>query len=723
MSDMNFHYLSGYEQLKKLRTALAILQCTRLLSTLQQEAESTVSHDQAKRVTYLTDLFSRIHREIFHDWKEQATVAHRPGVMVDPAKRKEFRKTIEKLVLYGNSNDYTALFDNNGFVIATENIAERLADFYYKMRDIRPFSYGNRLTLDFFMTALSNLPAFKAVYEQGVDFRRLEAGDAVALHDYRSHRETVIRAFEHALDPTRSRNLGNHPNGYGTWPENKKFVAGIPFLSHKTEDGTVCLVTVTGGLVPLDAIDESRFIPGRQFADFPLSLSENVIGYLPGTESLRTAGKTEIDGTPLGPKGEAPLFCLDINILTGLRSPSHADLLDLLKQCAGENASLFSLANNEALKNKLLSETDGDLRLNRTVEIAHERLSLIARKLDRCKDAIFQGKTPVSDPALFVCMGGAGAGKTAVEEIAKAQCGDNFVVTSLDEFRKESDLYTVLTAAHHHSDDYIFVEPFSNRLRDLVADHARENRINILFDGTGIPYRPRYAGIVECFRRAGFHTQLTAVDAFLVKPEGRETEMSRSTVIASVKDRFEKTGRALPWVITVDKHIRAPGSFLDTLEHQPLDKLSLFANDGEKDMHYLVTESFFCSDGEILALHEHQKSGSLKNYLTLLIQNRSDSVLKRLATSGNVDIEVLIKRNPGFLENNVAYQIYSSNIGHRVLAIYNTRRLTDFIEKRQLNPNASGEEGLLHKPVALAFHVDPQSKDPWITSLQSTSDF
>ncbi|MEQ1530796.1 MAG: zeta toxin family protein, partial [Methylococcales bacterium] len=87
-----------------------------------------------------------------------------------------------------------------------------------------------------------------------------------------------------------------------------------------------------------------------------------------------------------------------------------------------------------------------------------------------------------------MCMGGAGSGKTAVEELAAAQCGENYVTASLDEFRKISDLYQVLTAASHHSDDYVYVEPFANRLRSLVANHARENHYNILYDGTGIPY-------------------------------------------------------------------------------------------------------------------------------------------------------------------------------------------------------------------------------------------
>ncbi len=209
MNNNNKPNISGINQLKQLRTALAISQGMKLLSTLQQEAEGTVSHDQTKRVTYLTSLFSRIHREIFQDWKEQASVNHRPGTMPDPDKRKEFREAVGRLVLDGENNKETAIFDHNGFVFKTGNIAERLAHFYQKMRSIRPFGYGNRLTLDFFMIMLGNLPAIKSVYEQGIDFRRLDNCDAIALHDSNSNREEITLAFEHAMDPTRSKNLAN----------------------------------------------------------------------------------------------------------------------------------------------------------------------------------------------------------------------------------------------------------------------------------------------------------------------------------------------------------------------------------------------------------------------------------------------------------------------------------------------------------------------------------
>lgn len=712
---------SDFEHLTKLRTALAISQGIQLLSTLRKESEATVSHDQVKRVTYLTELFSRIHREIFHDWKKQATVDHRPGVMTDGKKRVQFRLTIEQLVLDSDENTDTAIFDNNGFIIYSDKIAEKLASFYLNMRQIRPFSYGNRITLDLFLTALGKLPAFKSIYEQGIDFRRLDATDTLALHDLDSDFKSITTAFEHALDPIRCKSLQNKPNDYGVWPENKVFISGVPFLSHTTEQGIVCLVLVNGGLVPLEAIKDKIFEAGKQFADNPVKASKHIIGYLPGTESLRSANKTDIDGISISPDETPPLFCLDINMLTSLRSPSHTELLELIKQCESDDKyAIFELANNIELKTKLLNAAKGDERLIRSVEIAYNRLSKISQKLDDALEAIFEGKKTATHPQLFMSMGGAGAGKTAVEEIAEACCGDNFVIASLDEFRKISDLYTVLTAANHHSDDYVYVEPFANRLRHMVAQHAKKERINILYDGTSIPYSPRYCNIVKQFKASGFQTQITAVDAFIVKPEGREDELLRSAVICSVKARYEQTGRALPWVVTVDKHIRAPQEFLAAVEDQNLEKISLFANDGEMNRHYLVAESFQFTEFDIQKLHDHQLSGTLANHLNSIIRSHDCSVLNKLAASTKTEIDLLIERNPDFSENNVAYQVYNSRFGNRVLIIYNTRRLVDFIEKRQLNPNASGESGLLHKPESLAFDIDPLAKEPWIKRLQGS---
>ena len=108
-------------------------------------------------------------------------------------------------------------------------------------------------------------------------------------------------------------------------------------------------------------------------------------------------------------------------------------------------------------------------------------------------------------------------------------------------------------------------------------------------------------------------------------------------------------------------------------------------------------------------------------HLKALPGNRDDSTLKKLAQGDGSKLDALINRNTAFAENNVAFQIYHSKNGNRVLVIYNVRRMVDFVEKRQLNPNASGPEGLLHKPEALAFHVDPYIQAPWMTRLQGSS--
>lgn len=720
MSHDPVRHISGHEQLRKLRIALAIAQGTKLLSELHYETEATVSHDQTKRVTYLTMLYSRIHRELFHHWRDQVTASHRPGTMVESQKRKLFRKAVARLVMDEDQNPDTAVFDNNGFVISSRDIDRRLADFYQELRMVRPFSYGNKITLDFFMTALGRLPAFNAVYEQGIDFRRLEAADALALHDSNSSLEQLLLAFRHALDPTRTKCLSNEVNGYGKWPENKRFLAGIPFLFHRTQEGRECLVLVNGGLVPLERINEAAFVAEQHFADYPFCAAADIIGYLPGTENLRMPGKTQIDGISVGEDGSAPLFCLDVNILTGLRAQSHTELIELLKETEGDRASLFDIVTVPGLRQKLLSSADDDQRLERSVEIAHQRLSRILKILDEAREAIFEDKIPSKNPVLYMCMGGAGSGKSRVEELATAQCGGNFVTASLDEFRKKSDLYQVLTAANHHSDDYVFVEPFANRLRDQVAGQALTARINLLYDGTAIPYNPRYSRIISQFTKAGFYTHITAVDAFIVKPKGREDELARSSIIDSVKNRFQSTRRALPWVVTVYKHIRSPEAFLNALEDECLDKLSLFANDGMQDQHYLVAENFSFSDDDLRTLYDHQKAGSLAAFSRSLIRNHRESALLALANGDSKKLDLLIDRNHGFTENNVAYLVYSSQSRHKVLVIYNTARMVDFLEKRQLNPNASGPDGLLHKPESLAFDVDPEAPDPAVISLQGT---
>ena len=133
---------------------------------------------------------------------------------------------------------------------------------------------------------------------------------------------------------------------------------------------------------------------------------------------------------------------------------------------------------------------------------------------------------------------------------------------------------------------------------------------------------------------------------------------------------------------------------------------------------HIVAESYALTDTEVKELQKHQLLGSLTDHLKAYIREHVDSHLKSIAIDRHTDLDVLIAQIPHFNETNVGYQIYQRKNYNRVLLIYCAKRMVDFMEKRQLNPNASGEVGLLHKPEALAFYVDPFAKDPWLTKLQ-----
>lgn len=683
-------------RLENLRTALALNRGMELLSQITRSAEQTVEHDETRRVGYLLDLYLRIHTEMFQDWKDQN--AARPGDIPSGASRDAVRQAVLQVLCGGNgaqAGTPAGLFDGNGYVIhhGREALAEVLTQFYETMRAIRPFGYGNELTLDFFMVALGKLPAFQEVYPQGIDLRRLDAEDIRALHAPGRHEE-VKTAFIHALDPARTPALKNDPNGYGIWEKHVAYVSGIPFLSHQ-KDGVAHLVTVNGGLVPLPAIREEleAFLKtDRLFAASPPIPHSRISGYLPGTESLRAAGKTDIDGIAVTDRA-APLFCLDAHILTGLRSPAHSTLLAMIEEAAGKGTPLFRLANNEEFRKELERRAAGDAHRLDILNVAHDRLSRITRKLNQAEAEIFMHKTPAEKPRLYISMGGAGAGKTAAGDMVRAECGTNFVEASLDEFRKRSDLYKVLTAANHHGDDYMVIEPFANSLREWVAATARHEKINVLYDGTGVTYQPRYADVVRNFKQAGFQTRVIGVDVPL--------EMA----VERVKTRFEASKRALPWIVVTGKHTRTPRSFVQAVEDTRLDKVALFANDGAPGQHFLVAESFVMRPDEVKAMKQAQRDGALHPYLASLITRREDSLLQTMAGHDAEKLKALLAKNPQFSEDNVSFTVYPGPEKSRVLAVYHTERYTELMKKGLMNPHASHVDGLRHTPATLPFYL------------------
>lgn len=739
---------------KRLEIALALNRGLEYLQEIQPKAASgTAQHDQARKSLTLLAEFQKIHAHLFQDTHGHPDDPSRAGHPGNSAANEALREALIGLTGANNGHGKTrSLFDANGLVPhEPKTVAEVLAQAYITMRKTPQFDYGNTLTTNLLFVAISRLPAFREVYPQGIDFRRLDAADVQAMHENPPALDALRTAFTHALDTARTRTLENPRDGFGKWGDNKEFIAAMPFLAADAEvNGKQirCLVTVEGGLVPLDEeVDgktpiraelQAHIRARKPVSSFPPLGASRCIGYLPGTEKLRT--QNMIDNIRIRPETRdannqiideraAPLFCLDVNMLTGLSPMYHEEFLNFLAQQKGKDYSPFNLNKKQPLQNLESTDTiefSDDAKqliaaapdqLKQVVKIACDRITCLTNLIDTKKDEMFKDRTPAAHgekPHLFMSMGGAGVGKTASQEIARSYCGNNFVEASMDKAREQSDLYNVMRAANHHGDDYIFIEPFASTFRQWVVAHAlnekQENgnkaRYNLLFDGTGIDYAGRYDKDMAKFKKAGFQTFVCAMDTMLTQAPGREEECplpARQRVLNRAK---EGEKRALPWIVVTGKHTRALRSFLQAVNDLNVDKAMLFCNDGGPGQHYLLAETFDKSAAETGALLKAQREERLAPLLAKEI-TAPGSITHRLSDGDRDSMAQRLQRIPQFSEGNVS--VLAQRIaGHdRVLAVTNTTRFVDFAEKGLFNAQASSPEALLHKPADLAFDVTP----------------
>jgi fido (protein-threonine AMPylation protein) len=711
-----------------LRQALAI---SRLMALQKKEADKT-SYD----VENLHVLFEKIHREAYSDERYNLLMPHPPGEINEPQKKAALRMILKSLVDPKNDK---ALFDENKFAIYHEpkQIAEILADLYYKVRELKPFSYGNDLTLDFFIQTLGNAKVFRRNYGE-IDLTRIRPERAEYLHDPTASRTKLTEAFKDALNPSRTPHLQNKKptkdHGYKPWKMQDEEIKEWRFLSvdvnnpkvilHEGVDSTKigkCLVRVDGGLVPLSEVKNEleRLITSRKpFADFPPVENNKIVGHLAGTEDL-SKNKDHIDGFAIT-KDAAPLFCLDANILSGLTKARHDAFMSLMRRvCKTDDPNIHKLndsgfindkGKNDAieLKNRLIEAAKGDYALQRSVEIATEHINRVTKELDQKKLLKFDGAVPVPEgqkPKLIMSMGGPGSAKSAAEDAMQIHCGKNYVRTSLDDFRDDSDLYHLLIAAGHHGDDYGAVEPFANALRTWVADEAAKKRYNLLYDGSGIEFAPRYRDkVIRPFRNLGYETEIV----------GAERDIN--VAVEAVIERAEKPdGRTLPWKTILEKHSQMPASFMSAAEEASVEKISLLATDDRKhfDKDYLIAESFVLNDNDLKELEQEQKKGvhtsNFKNYLEQhFIRENKDSFLAKIAgkeieRKGKAEtipsLNVLVSRIPEFTDENVSFRSYHvAKDVNRVLVIYDTKRFVKMMGKAAFNIEASDVRDI-EKPI------------------------
>ncbi len=732
---------------EELRTAMAINRLMQLSETLRIEAnKKTRGHYAALKVGYLEGLFHRIHREAFQDWKGAEAETTDDEKKAQAKKRIELREVIQN-TLFSKEKDGTptGLFDANGCVVrekegekGRQRLADILTNFYEQARDIEPYEYGNKITLDFFISSLNELPAFAEVYPEKIDFRRLDKQTLKKLEKKedgsRTNHEEIKAAFMMATDPSIIHPLMNVPKpaneeDYTVWDDKTIYIGGVPFLSHE-HNGQLCLVTINGGLAPLAVKGEDGqtlrerlekfFENDGLIANFRGITKNDIIDYLPeknreeDTPPLKN--KTSIDGIQITDDNQ-PLLCLDVNTITGLRQSSHDEFVSFMKKVLGEKAKLTDLNNKNPdqiseKKAALLAAANGDQRMKEIIEIAYNHININVKRMDGILDTMFEGKKASKNPKMYMSMGGSGSGKSSVEKVVDQQCREareDYIIASLDEFRNFSDLHRVLIAAEHHADDYALIDPFATELRKQATARAKELKINVLIDGSGIDYKGRNDEITKEFKDAEYQTQVIAVETYY------------PNAVSRVNQRFREQERAMPWVRVADKHMSFPISFLDAVQDKNLDKVSLICSD-DFNNNYIIAETFYKDTDGIIKLKDGRKTGLLATITGFLEDSASilnplkafEKAKKDEAAANNAEYDN--KHNfanviPNFEDENVSYIKYPSikndNKAKRVLAIYDAPRMVGFMEKGMMNPNTSSLDTstLYHAPNNMQFSM------------------
>jgi fido (protein-threonine AMPylation protein) len=366
----------------------------------------------------ISDVYASIHETLFGDWQGQAHL-HPEGYNSDIGgiRRGEVATMLHRLLHEGNHS----LILPSGFArtLQPEQLAGALAGFYHEMSRKKPFAYGNRVTLELFLTALLDQDIFKNVegYQGKIDFRRLTEEEKSALRDPNSTVEELTALFTKVTNPSLRPLLAvNDETGFPVWSRREVMLKGTLFLAHEKE-GEQYVVTANGGLVKQDVAERlyGEHLAGdgpdtpRLLADFHIP-KEHITGYLPETEHLRESGKAHIDGFKLREDGAVPLVCLEQDIITGLRQDqkSFEDLFNAVctQKFPGEESEIFRLAHNnhtkEGLFEALLQEAGDNKRLRRAVEVAYDHVSAVVDSMDAAKKKIFEGKSPTENPVFYM---------------------------------------------------------------------------------------------------------------------------------------------------------------------------------------------------------------------------------------------------------------------------------------------------------------------------------
>lgn len=442
-----------------------------------------------------------------------------------------------------------------------------------------------------------------------------------------------------------SASLAQHKVDFEPWyqfPSSYKIIAGLKFLAfedHVVMDNGLLMEATAAQIIIEKFLNAGHHLSKLYF------LSDTLESCLPGFEA-----NSSINCSPI---------CLDFDYLTMLNIKT--ELPEFKKQL------------------KLLGYNDyygiDPARFSNPLhQSAANRINSLEKEINNHLDSILAAATPVKTPLFFMSMGGVGSGKSKLEEFVKTLSNNNYVMFSVDNARTYSPVYKLLTACNNHDDDYIVMKEFAYMLFEKLSELALQKRINFFRDSSGIPYAGKNQNVLKSFKDSGFTTYcLVAASALYAASDRKDLS---DPVHERIIKRFESKGRAVPWPITLSKHINHPLAQSDAALDCNLDHLVIFDTMVPKGHTHTIAESQLIDQ---LAYERLINASNLTKELLDLnfLPFASDS-----CGSFNYD--------------NVSVHFMNVECGFkRILVIIDGQKFVDIIQKCLFNKTAKGYQELI----------------------------
>ncbi|MCE2993629.1 MAG: zeta toxin family protein [Candidatus Jidaibacter sp.] len=548
---------------------------------------------------------------------------------------------------------------SNGLLEADKDlkkIACAIAVFFKCFTEYRPFKKGNHFTARRFIIALSDHLLEVGIATGSIDFRTVDADlyNNLTLSDMS---EKLYEQLSVACSTDHSKEFIN--DEWPILPDASIEICGHKFLTY---DNTY-LVTQNGGLIEIDLamFALEKFLKrGGCPADFTVE-RDAISTYLFNNDNPLST----LDGMPFG--DEIPLVCLTVDYLTGLSLDKELPIL-------GEILETHSIS--------VLDLPDSNIKHPILTESVLKRISSLKSYIQIVIKRVFADAHPIKSgaPHFFLSMGGIGSGKSSLVKQANEIVKSNLVRLSMDTARATSKLYDFYIECGHHSDDYKSLALYASAIVAQATSIALKDRYNYFRDGTGIPYDKRYRELVALYKHAGFETHLLSAAAPLFVERDRK-DMDKP-VSKRIMMRYKKKQRLVPWNIIVQKHINHPKAFLESLQDQNIDTITLYDTMMKKGETKILAFKMKLTN----EYYGHVREGYEISHSYCM------NIMQKLITNKSI-LSAFKKANPKH------FKLYTLGINagmQNVLVILDKVKFIDLMQKASFYQDAVGYAGLVY---------------------------